>query len=241
MTRILIGITLYRPHKDFLKSLSEFYSKIYNSYEIEILVVSNKQLVDAQNEIAEYFLNSSSEYLLFLEDDHWGHTPQMLEALLKADAPVTAVKFYSRHFPYLCCLMKYGNSNNPKRKYINHPMNQKGYAEIDLTPFGMTLIRKNTFNYLEKPYFRLNDEPDYVTHATDKNFSDRLRAKGVKLLGYYDECLVHYGLDESNLDEYRHKGILEFRRKNLINKFRRLQCKKELKMPDEILGVKDYD
>ena len=167
MAKILIGIPLYKAHPFFLESLPKFYAKIALSHSIDLKIVSNTSLVTAQNIIAETFLKSDKEYLLFLEDDHWGHTPEMLEDLLKANTEIVAINYYSRYFPFMhCCMIDSGYKEEDKQ-YTQYPEDTTGHKECKLIPFGMTLIRRDTFNYLDRPYFRLNSSSSV---ATDKNF-----------------------------------------------------------------------
>lgn len=233
MAKILIGVPAYKPLKQFLVSLSKFQTALSQTeHEFNYCWVEGYKLVDAQNYIAEMFLEGDWEYLLFLEEDHWGHTKSMLEKLIEANAHVASVKYYSRHYPFICCLLKYSGKKQLVKKYSQYPIHQKGYAECDLLPFGMTLIRRDTFNHLTKPYFRLNifkgqepikrqDGSINNSIATDRNFSDRLRAKGIKLMGYFDECLTHNGINNETIDKYREHGnklLVEMKLINSLNK-----------------------
>lgn len=221
MARILFGIPMYKPHRCFLESLHRFVTLAVLSHDIEVYVVRGKSLVDAQNDIAEHFLNSDYDYLLLLENDHSEHTLDMLNALLKPNLPVVAIKYYKRHYPFNCCLFD-GKSSKSGIEYKEFPVHTKGYKECVLVHLGMTLIRKDTFNYLEKPYFRLSIEegqenkfyPDGRVNksiATDRNFCSRLIEKGIKPIGCFDYTLTHCGINEDTLWDYRSYGLKLFR------------------------------
>jgi len=210
MAKILIGVATYKPDPRFLESLSQFVKSVL-LHELEVYTVKQKPLVDAQNQIAEYFLKGTWQYLLMLEDDHWGHTPEMLESLLKPNAHMVAIKYYSRHYPYICCLLKEG-IRKPKYKdieqvYSNYPISTKGYKPCTLVGFGMTLIKRDVFYRLEKTFFRINrkkpitqgDGTVKVSYATDRDFCNRLLKNGMNVLGCFDHCLWHNGIHEDNL------------------------------------------
>jgi len=211
MAKILVGIAMWQPHKLFLESLPKFYSQIKHNHDVEIYVCSGMPLVDAQNEFAEYMLNNDHEYLLTLEDDHWGHTPEMLESLLNANTYMCGIRYYSRHPFYMCTLMKYSDCKGKSinKRYVDFPLDTKGYHECDLVPFGMTLIKRELFtDVLDKPYFRLNHiydpiEGEYYTYGTDRNFCDRMIQKGIYPVGCFDHTLTHDDINDKTIWFYR--------------------------------------
>ena len=203
--KILVGIPLYKPDERFLRDSSDFILEASNSYDIETKRVHGKTLVEAQNEIAEYFMSKNFDALLFLEDDHWGHKVEMLDAMVKAEVPVAAIKYYSRHGGFASTLMKFRNMNEQNRTFIYGQVDKKSGSEyVDLCGFGMTLIRREVFEKLERPYFRLNypEKP-----ATDINFSRRLAKIGIQPLGIFDYCLNHREITQDNLLYQRRKKV----------------------------------
>ncbi len=197
MKSIFIGVCQTRQDERFQSSYRRFTDDLVEDYSICMTKVIDTFLPDAQNQIAERFLASEYDYLLLLDDDHWGHTREMLETLIKADSDMATIKTYSRHYPYSCALMKKTNTGYAGIE------NGKGYQECDMTGFPMTLIKRKLFLKLEKPYFRgrYDGGRDW---ATDKEFCERIRDLGIKPMGCFQHCLPHADITEENVQERRY-------------------------------------
>lgn len=213
--RIFVGSACYKPCKEFTESLSSFLIESSLAYDIVCFKVFGKQLVDAQNEIADVFLNSDYNYLLMVEDDNWGFTLEILNELVKADKPVIGVKYYSRHSPHVVLPMR--PHPTQQHKGMMELTGPKGIQTVYLVPFGMTLIKKEVFGYLDKPYFALNENASNSPsqYATDHNFCHRLMMSGVALFGLFNYCVNHRGIDESNVEELHDKMLENSFRYNL--------------------------
>jgi hypothetical protein len=83
-----------------------------------------------------------------------------------------------------------------------------GYVECDLTGFPMTLISRETFNFLEEPYFRPYDAIGR-TWNSDVDFFIRLAEKGIKPIGCFQHILNHDKVTADNVLELRHKDRFE--------------------------------
>lgn len=227
---IFVGVACHKPWKEHTESLAAFLQECSLKYDIECLQVYGKELVDAQNQIADRFLKTGKDYLLMIEDDNWGFTLEMLEALIKANAYICGMKYFSRHYPFVSMpldFFQHFEEEDDKEYSMNilgHP--EGGYHTCGLTGFGMTLIRKEVFNELEEPYFRLN----ILTHkslrpsyATDQDFCKRLREKGILPVGCFDYCVTHRNLNDETVEALREKAdgndvLLRRIRQNLENK-----------------------
>jgi hypothetical protein len=161
-----------------------------------------------QNNIVEYFLLREFDYLLFLDDDHSGHTVEMVDALVNANTYFATMKTYVRHFPYPCALMNENKKVNVEAKYYGVEL-KEGYHQVDLCGFPMSLLRRDLFDKLEKPYFRAVKCPgrDWVT---DIEFCERLKTAGIKPIGCFDYCLEHNGITQENVSERRKRDIHNF-------------------------------
>ena len=198
MKRILVGVCSNRHDDRFWDSFFKF-MKECPGYDISASIVKDTFLADAQNELTKQCIGAKYDYLLLLDDDHWGHTSEMLDCLVKADTYVATMKTYSRHYPYCCALLKYGGKNT-----VLPIENGKGYVQCDLTGFPMTLIRRDTFDLLEQPYFR-PVEAEGRNWNTDIDFFERLALSGIKPKGCFQHCLNHDKITQDNVFEYRHK------------------------------------
>lgn len=172
-------------------------------YNISSIIINDTFLPDAQNICAENFLNGDYDYLLLLDDDHWGHSREMLDCLIKANTYVATMKTYSRHYPYVCAAW-----NKVGHGALVSIEDGKGYVECDLTGFPMTLISRLTFDKLEKPYFRPLDA-EGRTWNSDVDFFERLKEKDIKPTACFQYCLNHDKITENNVWEYRTKERLE--------------------------------
>jgi hypothetical protein len=160
------------------------------------MVVKDTYLPDAQNAIAKDFIQTGYDYLLLLDDDQWGHRPEMLETLINANTAVATIKTYSRHYPYMCALLK-------KEGNVVIPIeNGEGYVECDLTGFPMTLIRRDVFDKLDEPYFRPL-EAEGRTWNSDVDFFERLSKVGIKPIGCFQHTLNHDKITQENVWQYR--------------------------------------
>ena len=208
MAKIMIGIPSIRNDQNFMSSMSEFIPALSKIHNLCVIEVREKKIDEARNLIVDMFMSKDYDYLLFLDDDHSGHKVEMISALLKPleenKEYVCAIKCYSRIFPHVPTLMDYsGVEDNLERlgldgkrgKYITKE-NKDGYAYCNLVGFGMTLIRKEVFNILNKPYFIGENN-----QREDNYFCDRLQHYGIQPVGCFDYTLPHNGIDESNFQK----------------------------------------
>lgn len=203
MKSVYIGICRTRDDQRFLESFKNFKESICHQYSICQMVIKNKFLPDAQNEIVKDFLQSGHQYLLLLDDDHWGHTKEMLDTLVNANTYVATMHTYSRHYPYSSAIL------DKVRNNVVVPVEySEGYRECDLTGFPMTLIRRDVFDKLEKPYFR-PVEAEGRTWNTDIDFFERLGNIGIRPIGCFQHTLNHDKITKENVWEYRRKERFE--------------------------------
>lgn len=211
------GKTIVRsgPDKRFLENLPLFLRDCalhFPEIQMDTMWVWNKPLVEAQNDFAERVLDMNYDYLLTIEDDHWGFKVEMLEACFEAEAHVCGIPYRSRHFPFEVVPMKYQNTdkNGVKRFSGMNSKELKGYHEADLIGFGFTLIKAEVFRILDRPFFRTNIEyyKGVGPHATDIDFCDRLISKGIHPVGCFDHRVNHRDIEEDRYAELIVAGVL---------------------------------
>ena len=217
MVKILIGVPWHKPHSSFLESLPRFLDECSLKYDITFMAVVGKTLVDAQNALANFFLTNDFDYLLLCEDDHAGQSVEALDALVSSGYLVSAVNYFSRHFPFQSCMMRDLHNGKPSERFSGITA-ESGFKQCDLCGFGMMLISKLVFDKLEQPYFRLNKYGGDGSYATDIDFCDRLAEVGIKPMATFDYCLSHRDVTKENIQELRYKGIQEIRSKQLKEK-----------------------
>lgn len=197
MKSIYIGVCKTRNDQRFNESYRNFTDSICMKYSVCTMKVINKFLPDAQNEITKSFLSSYHDYLLLLDDDQWGHTPEMLDTLINANTNVATIKTYSRHYPYSCAILKRLENN-----LVLPIENGEGYVECDLTGFPMTLISRETFEHLEEPYFRPYEACGRSWNS-DLDFFERLNKVGIKPIGCFQHTLNHDKVTKDNVKQLR--------------------------------------
>lgn len=198
MIKIYIGICKTRDDERFWKSFHELKSQLSDKYSIIMSIVKDTYLPDAQNWLAKQMLDAGSDYLLLLDDDQWGHTIDMVDTLVEADAYVATIKTYCRKYPYMCAAWnKVGKS-----KALVPIEYGFGYIECDLTGFPMTLIHKDTFKILEQPYFRPL-EAEGRTWNSDVDFFERLAEKKIKPIVCFQHTLNHDKVTQENVYKLR--------------------------------------
>lgn len=217
VTRILLGIASITPDRRFIQSIGGFADGVArNLPHIEIDYTSgwvwNRELVDAQNIFADVCINGNFDYLLTIEDDHWGFTWQMLQTCLDANTHISGIPYRSRHFPFEVVPMKLAKVHE-NGKHVFSGMNDNtltGYQEADLLGFGFTLIKSDIFRILDRPFFKLNIEnyPHSGPRATDIDFCMRLIKHGIHPIGCFQHRLNHRDIEESKYKEMLVQGIL---------------------------------
>lgn len=219
--KIFLGIPSCRRYEPFWKSMEEFIPILSRQCDVIFCTVHNKTVAEARNMIVDMFLKSDADYLLFLDDDHRGHTLQMfnslLDPLLNNGSFMCGIKCRAKKFPYASNLLIYSKVDEEKLgikkgcgKYM--PINlHKGYAYCDLVGFGMTLISRETFNRIESPYFI--SDPEVGQGREDNYFCDKLVKIGKYPVGCFDYTLEHQGIGFHNADILYEQGLAELKKK----------------------------
>ena|ERR1700741_2045840 len=216
--RIFIGIPSIRHYEPFWKSLDEFIPILKRMCDVHIEIVKNKGVAEARNEIVDKFLESEYDYLLFLDDDHVGHTLQMfnsiLDPILNNGAMMCGIKCYTKLFPYFSNISVYSNVNEKELgikegsgKYIPVDLD-KGYGYVDLVGFGMTIVSRETFKLMNKPYFICE-----YNKGEDNYFCDNLIKAGIRPVGCFEHVLTHEHIGRHNARILRERGMAEIKEK----------------------------
>ncbi len=202
MEHIFIGIPQLETNDSFEKSLSYFIYETRGVYNFDVCRVIGKTRAVGREILVRRFLESGADYLLFLDNDHTGHTLGMLDSLMLLNADVCAIKCYARYFPYQCTLMLEGDIDE---RYFQ-TVKLRGVHNCRFVGFGMTLIKRRVFDILKRPFFKCDERGE----REDNYFCEKLLNANIIPIGYFDSTLPHQGIDESNIDEMRKKNISKF-------------------------------
>ena len=210
--RILVGIATVSPDKRFLESLPPFTRQVTERdiARLDFCWVWGKPLVEAQNDLAERLLEGSFTHLLTIEDDHWAFTAEMLKIALEADSSVAAIPYRSRHFPFPMIPQRFNKLDENGVKHFREIRGAEGYQVADLCGFGFTLIQREVFSKLDRPFFRLNHQyyKGVGPHATDIDFCARVQEAGFTITGCFQHRLNHRDITEEEYDRMKVEGIL---------------------------------
>lgn len=188
--RLFIGVACHKPTAEFVSSLGEFLPQVREKYNVTYQEVWGEELVVAQNRIARSFVSSHTDWLLMLEDDHSGHTVEMLDDLINSGHRFCGIKYHARWYPFIVPFLRYEDG-------VNVFGYSGDYVAVDLIGFGMTVIHRSVFDIIDAPYFEVNDVPK-GTYATDRKFCKKVQKVGVQPYVCNKHCLKHRGIDDSN-------------------------------------------
>lgn len=216
--RILLGVATISPDRRFLSGLAQFADGVgHNLPDIQMDYINgwiwNKTLVEAQNELADKTLEGNYDYLLFMEDDHWGFTWQMLQTCINSGKHVAGIPYRSRHFPFDVVPMSYCQTRPDGTKLfkgMNDATKYTGYHECDLLGFGFTLVKSEVFRIIDRPFFRENITvyPGCGPRATDILFAESLIAKGIKPIGCFQHRINHREIEEATYKKLMVEGVI---------------------------------
>lgn len=200
--KILVGTPMYSPTEEFLRDSKLFIEKAKQVYDLTVERIWGRSLVDTQNQMAQMLLNGDCTHLLFLEDDHEGHTLAMLHDLILMDTDVAAINYYSRWPAHPKTSMVLSGQPTP-HEYIGVRA-ERGIHDVDLCGFGFTLIKRHVIEALDNPVFRLNglDYPTQRNVATDRDFCTRTKQLGFKIKANLNHDLGHRGINRDNVLNY---------------------------------------
>jgi hypothetical protein len=220
--KILVGTPTIKPDLRFLASLSQFIFEASKNFDVTYRMIRDRPLYEAENALAKEAMEGDYDYLLFLEDDHWGFTVEDLERLFVADKPVIALPYFSRHFPYQMTAMNLketvsGYGTEPLNIY--EPQERSGLSEVDLTGFGFTLIKTDVLHSLSDPIFF---PTEYCSKATDQWFYRKLLNElGLRPWVSFEHVLAHRDITLENVEAKRREFIESnsmYRRNILLGK-----------------------
>lgn len=216
--KIFIGIPTIRRYEPFWQSMASFIPALRREVDVIECIVEGKDIATARNIIAEQFLASDADYLLFLDDDHEGHTIEMFDAILDPiinnNVYICALKCYKKGFPYDTNLLVFSGANEKalgiaagKGEFMAVDLSN-GYMYMDVVGFGMTLIQRMAFMTVGKPYFVAKNNCN-----EDNYFCKKLLYFGIQPVGCFDLTLGHGGIAIKEIPKLRHEGWIRLKEK----------------------------
>lgn len=150
--KIMVGIPIHRPIE--FKVFESFIrlANLRGQHEYFFCMASNSLVYDAREYIAEEFIKSQCEYLMFIDSDMTFH-PQTIEFLARHEKPFVTAKAFKRTAPHQPCF--YTKVEIKKDKpYLESPVEYgEGLLPIEGSGLACALIHKSVFEKIKKPYF----------------------------------------------------------------------------------------
>lgn len=223
--KILIGVPLLGWSHDFATSFLTFWTQLMTykqkgrRFHVGYRFVYRKPVQMAEEELAQFAVDSGCTHLLLMDDDIYDVTADMLFALLDADKDVIGGIMHTGGFPYaMCAFRRYDRKTKvkeqpilkgPARLYeVPHDQRQ-GIQKVDLIPFAFTLIKTKIFKEIKKPWFECDNQA-----PTDSWFADRMLDQGYEYYAHFGVWLNHRGITRGNQPIYTQLGMYEQQTKN---------------------------
>jgi hypothetical protein len=175
MTKVLVGVPIYRSVE--FKVFESFLrlAGLKSETKLQFCLISSSLIYNARQYIAEEFLKSDCDFLMFIDSDMTFHS-KSIDILLAHDKEFVTAKAFKREKPYQPCFYT-------GIKYVDgQPMFQAPSSyDAELLPIegaglACALIKRSAFEKIEKPYFF-----PYPNLGEDLTFCLKLRKAGVEL------------------------------------------------------------
>lgn len=205
--KIMIGIPLNRPveyrvFESFLKM-----ANLRGEHEYAFCMTQNSLVYDARESIAENFLKSECEALMFIDSDMTFH-PQSVEYLARHNLPFVTAKAFKRVYPYQPCFYSRIEIKEDGTPELESPVEYgEGLLPIDGAGMACALIKREAFEAIEKPYFFPNGKL-----GEDLSFCLKLKNAGVKM--YLDTTIQFGHLAQVAIMESDFKRVYEANKHN---------------------------
>ena len=254
--KILIGVPILGWTHEFAESFLRFWTdvmtykrkghKFHIGYQFKYRMPVHK----AEEQLAEFALDTGCTHLLLMDDDIYDVTAEDLMKLLDADKDVISGIMHTSGFPYaMCAFRRYDRKTKvaeqpilkgPARLYEVPPEQRKGIQKVDLIPFCFTLIKTSVFSGLRKPWFSSDNQA-----PTDSWFADRVLSKKLDYYAHFDVLLNHRGITRENQPLWVQMGMIAARKASggaillTPEDMRRHEAMMRLKLEDAEGSMKD--
>ena len=223
--KILIGVPILSWTHEFATSFLEFWTDLMmydaskRSFHVGYKFMYRKPVHMAEEELAQFALDSGCTHILLMDDDIYDVTAEDLLMLVDADKDVVGGIMHTSGFPHAMCAFRRYNKKTkvadqpilkgPARLYEVPPEQREGLQKVDLIPFAFTLIKTSVFKNMKKPWFKCDTQA-----PTDSWFADRALGKKLEYYAHFGVWLNHRGVTKDNQHLYVQLGMLKAQKKN---------------------------
>jgi hypothetical protein len=202
--KIMVGSPIHRP-LDF--KVFEAFVRLANyrgPHEYHFVFIQHSLVYDGRQYIADQFLKSDCEYLMFIDSD-MTFDPRAIEILVSTNLDFVTAKAFKRVYPYQPCFytkVQY-NGDTP---HLESPV-QYGVGLLPIEGAGLAcaLIKRSVFEKIEAPYFF-----PLKNLGEDLTFCLKLKDAGIEM---YCDTRVQFGhVGSSEILEDDFKRVYEDRK-----------------------------
>jgi hypothetical protein len=200
--KILVAVPMNRPvefrvFESFLKL-----ANLRGEHEYSFALTQNSLVYDAREALAQQFLKSECDALMFIDSDMTFH-PQSIEFLARHNKPFVTAKAFKRVSPYQPCFYNKIEILDNKEIYLESPVEYgEGLLRIDGAGMACALIRRECFEKIEAPYF-------FPTNNLGEDLSFCLKLKNAGVEMFVDLTLQFGHLAQVEILESDFKKVYE--------------------------------
>lgn len=204
--KIMVAVPIHRSvdYDSFISFIKLLSFKGEHSYQISVM--SHSLIYDSREKMAEIFLKSDCDSMMFIDSDMTFEAKD-IEKLASYDVPFVTAMAFKRMPPFQPCFytkLEY-DAGHPK---LEVPVDySQGLLEIEGAGMACALIKREVFENIKKPYFF-----PLVNLGEDLTFCLKLKEAGIKM---YCDTTLSFGhlatteITEKNFKEYYKKCLEE--------------------------------
>ena len=205
--KVMVGVPINRPIEFFC---FESFVKLANrnsDIELAFCMTQNSLVYDARETIAQKFLESEADALMFIDSDMTFHSAS-IEYLARHNKPFVTAKAFKRVHPYQPCFYSKLEPAENGEWYMESPVEYgEGLLRIEGAGMACALIRREAFEAIDPPYFFPK-----VGLGEDLSFCLKLKDAGVEM--FLDTTIQFGHLAQVAIMESHFKEVYEANKHN---------------------------
>lgn len=138
-----------------------------------------------RNDVVETMYREKADWVLFVDDDHI-FDPRSLMRLWNRRVPIVSALIVSRKAPYRTVQLRW-KGGNLWDQVSPSELQGNSLVEVDLVGMGFTLIRREVFDKIPRPWFKTGEETEWGWMSEDAFFCWQAKRAGFSL---YADCGV---------------------------------------------------
>lgn len=185
---------------------------------LQLYTMPGTLIFDQREKLAEIAIKEGADAVLFIDSD-MRFPRDLIQILLSREVDIIGVNATSRRMPVLPCALNLQMVDNPKDGEPDHrwvkvdSRGKQGIEQVTAVGFGVTMIRKEAFEKIPRPWFDvgwgrwgvIGEDVHFCARAADYGFPiyvDHCLSKHIKHIGTYE-----YGWDD--IDDAKLKELTD--------------------------------